>query len=68
MAVEVVGLRIQILQHDAAVEDPLLPFLVRGLLRLELGHDLLREHLQTVADVLMAGLARLIEQDDLIDV
>jgi len=34
---------------------------------MELGHHLLGEELERLADVLVAGLARLVEQDRLVD-
>src|SRR5262245_48122297 len=67
MAVDVVLLDVEILEHDLAPQHLALPLGVLGLAGMELGHDLLGEQFQRIADVLVAGLARLVEQDHLVD-
>ena len=67
VAVDVVLLDIEILEHDLARQDLLLPHGMLGFGGVELGHDFRGEQLERIADVLMAGLACLIEQDHLVD-
>ena len=59
--------RLQFLQRDPAGEHICLPVILRRLAGVELRHHLAGEQLQAVADRLVAGVARLIEQDHLID-
>src|SRR5260370_7020582 len=65
---ELVALGVELLELDPAREDVVLPALVLGLAGVELGHDLPGDQLETLADVLVAGAAGLVGQDDLVHV
>src|SRR5438552_9440933 len=57
---------IDLFELDRAAEHPLLPGLVFGIVP-ELRHHFRREQLQRLADMLVAVLAGLVEQDHLVD-
>ena len=59
---------IQLLELDLAAEHLLLPGLMLSFLAVEFRHHFLGEQLERLADVLMLVLARLVEQDDAVDV
>ena len=65
--VEIKGLGVEILELHAAGEHRLLPCRLLGLARMEFRHHLGGEELEAGADVLMAGAAGLVQQDDLVD-
>src|SRR5262245_46398443 len=68
MGVGGMGRCVEPLESDPAGEHVRLPSLVLGLARVELGHHLAGEQLETRADVFVRGASRLVQQDHLVDV
>src|SRR5262245_35011044 len=59
---------VDLVELELACEHALLPFLVHVIAFVELGHDFAREQLERRADVLVQVLARLVQQDHLVDI